>query len=270
LKSNQVVLVTGASSGLGLATATLLQEKGYRVFGTSRNPSKATSPPKFEMLVLDVNSDDSVNACVESLLEKSGGKLDVLVNNAGFGLVGGIEETKLEEARLALETDFWGCVRMVKAVLPSMRKQRSGRIINIGSMETVIPVPFHGYYVAAKFALEGFSEVLRQEVKSLGIQVSIVKPSMFKTNALNAGRITTNKILDYDGMRERVRASFRKRAEAGEDPILLAELVMRIIETAKPRLHYSVGRRKYFVTLRKKLPESKYENMLRKRYNLDG
>ena len=267
----KVVLITGASSGFGLATATLLQEKGYSVFGTSRNPSKTKgSSAKFEMLALDVNSDDSVNACVKSLFEKSGGKIDVLVNNAGFGLAGGIEETKLEEAKLQLETNFWGYVRMVKAVLPTMRKQRSGKIINIGSFAGFLPVPFNGYYTASKFALEGLSEALRQELKSLGVSVSIIEPSFFKTNILNAIKETTNKIQDYDGMRERVYAAMRKRVEEGENPILVAKLVMKIIETEKPKLHYPVGKGKYILTLRKILPQSMFENQLRKNLNVDG
>jgi short-subunit dehydrogenase len=266
----KVVLITGASSGFGLATATLLQEKGYRVFGTSRNPSKTTSPIKFEMLASDVNSDDSVNACVKSLLEKSGGKIDVLVNNAGFALTGGIEETKLEEAKLQLETNFWGYVRMAKAVLPTMRKQRSGRIINIGSMAGFVPVPFMGYYAISKFALEGFSEALRQELKSLGVSVSIVEPTFFKTNIDNAARLTTNKIPDYDGMRERVYAALRKHAKEGGDPILVAKLVIKIIEAEKPKLHYPVGRRKYVLTLKKILPQSMFENQVRKNFNIDG
>jgi short-subunit dehydrogenase len=266
----KVVLITGASSGFGLATATLLQENGYRVFGTSRNPSKATSPVKFEMLALDVNSDDSVNACVKSLLEKSGGKIDVLVNNAGFALSGGIEETKLEEAKLQLETNFWGYVRMAKAVLPTMRKQRSGRIINIGSLAGFVPVPFMGYYAISKFALEGFSEALRQELKSLGVSVSIVEPTFFKTNIGTATKNTTSKVQDYDGMRERVYAALRKHAKEGGDPILVAKLVMKIIETEKPKLHYPVGREKYVLTLKKILPQSMFENQVRKNFNIDG
>ncbi len=276
MKSNpKIVLITGASSGFGLATATLLQEEGYNVFGTSRNPSKTTSPSKFEMLALDVNSDDSVNACVKSLLEKSGGKIDVLVNNAGFSLHGGIEETKLEEARLAFETDFWGCVRMVKAVLPAMRRQRSGRIINIGSFAGIVPLPFMGYYSIPKVALEWFSEVLRQEVKSLGVWASIVEPSFFKTNIYNAARRTTNTIQDYDGMRERVSTAFGNIAKAAGDPILVAKLVMKIIETEKPKLHYpvgSVGRYSVgsFLVLKKILPQSVIENQVRKMLDVDG
>jgi short-subunit dehydrogenase len=266
----KVVLITGASSGFGLATATLLQENGYAVFGTSRNPSKTTSPAKFEMLTLDVNSDNSVNACVKSLLEKSGEKIDVLVNNAGFVLTGGIEEMKLEEAKLQLETNFWGYVRLVKAVLPAMRKQRSGRIINIGSFAGFVPVPFMGYYAISKFALEAFSEALRQELKSLGVWVSIVEPNFFKTNISNAARSTTNKIQDYDGMRERVFAALRKHEKMGEDPILVAKLVMKIIETEKPKLHYPVGRQKYLLTLKKILPQSMVENQVRKSFNVDG
>jgi short-subunit dehydrogenase len=276
MRSNpRVVLITGASSGFGLATATLLQEGGCSVFGTSRNPSKTTIPSKFEMLALDVNSDDSVDACVKSLLEKSGGKIDVLVNNAGFVLRGGIEETKLEEARLQLETDFWGCVRMVKAVLPAMRKQGSGKIINIGSLGGVISQPFMGYYSISKFALEGFSEVLRQEVKSLGVWVSIVEPGFFKTNISNAANYTTSKIQDYDGMRERVYAALKRHDDAGQNPILVAKLIMKIIGTEKPKLHYPVGGAGRYsagsmLFLKKIVPQSTVESQVRKMCDVDG
>jgi short-subunit dehydrogenase len=159
---------------------------------------------------------------------------------------------------------------MVKAVLPTMRKQRRGKIINIGSFAGFLPVPFNGYYTASKFALEGLSEALRQELKSLGVSVSIIEPGFFKTNILNATKETTNKIQDYDGMRERVYAAMRKRVEEGENPILVAKLVMKIIETEKPKLHYPVGKGKYILTLRKILPESTFENQLRKNLNVDG
>jgi NADP-dependent 3-hydroxy acid dehydrogenase YdfG len=173
----KIVLITGASSVFGKVTANLLQEKGFRVFGTSRKPT----PENFEMLLLDVNSDDSVKSCVTSLLERTGGKIDVLMNNAGFQM-GGIEEVSSEEAKLQLETNLWGYVRMAKGVLPVMRQQKSGRIINIGSLGGIVPVPFMGYYSISKFALEAFAEALRQEVRSLGIWVYIVEPAFFKTD----------------------------------------------------------------------------------------
>ena len=266
---SRVVLISGASSGFGLATATLLQERGYTVFGTSRNPSK-TNPGKFEMLPLDVNSDESVNNCIRLVLEKTSGKIDVLVNNAGFVLTGGIEETKLEEAKMQLETNFWGYVRMIKAVLPTMRKQRNGRIINFGSLAGFFPVPFQGYYATSKFALEGFSEVLRQEVKSLGIWVSIVEPGFFKTNISNAARDTTNKIQDYDGMRQRAYAALKKQDESGQDPILVAKEVAKIIETRTPKLHYPVGRQKNAFVLKRILPQFMIENQVRKMFDVDG
>ena len=264
----KVVLITGASSGIGLATAILLQEKGCRVFGTSRSSSK-TSQTTFEMLALDVNSDESVKGCVKGLLEETDGRVDVLVNNAGFMRTGGIEETTLEEAKMQFETDFWGHVRMAKAVLPAMRRHRSGKIINIGSLAAFVPVPFLGYHEIPKFALEGFSEVLRQELESLGIWVSIVEPGFSKTNIFNAASDTTNKIQDYDGMRERVYAALRKHEDAGQDPTLVAKTVLKIIETKNPKLHYPVGKEKYALMLKRILPQSTLESQVRRMFDVD-
>src|SRR5690349_7889041 len=168
----QVVLITGASSGVGQSTAQLLSQKGYRVFGTSRNPSRGESA--IEMVPLDVRNDDSVTTCVKSVLDKAG-HIGVLINNAGYELSGALEETSLEEARSQFDTNFFGVVRMIKAVLPSMRERRQGRIINVGSFSGVSAIPFMGMYSASKFALEGYSDALRMEVAPFNIHVSLTE-----------------------------------------------------------------------------------------------
>src|SRR6059036_3104191 len=203
MAESRVVLITGASSGFGRETARLLLVRGFKVYGTSRNPSAKPQESGVGMIALDVDSDDSVQNVVKDLLDEAG-RLDVLVNNAGYVLTGGAEETSIAEAKAQLETDFFGPVRMAKAVLPTMRKQGSGQIINISSMAAILPVPFEGYYAAAKAALLAWSEALRHEVKRFGIKVSVIEPGFFKTNLGNTRKIARYTIRDYDELRERV------------------------------------------------------------------
>ena len=157
------VLITGATSGIGLAIAQSLDSKEYKIFGTSRNPEKVKGKFNFELLPLDITSLDSVNKCVALLFEKTE-KLDMLINNAGIVVVGSAEETDIDLARKQMETNFWGAVNMTRAILPAMRKQRSGKIITVGSLAGLIGVPFESYYAASKHALEGFFKSLRFEV----------------------------------------------------------------------------------------------------------
>jgi NAD(P)-dependent dehydrogenase (short-subunit alcohol dehydrogenase family) len=262
-----VVLVTGASSGFGMETATLLSQRGFRVFGTSRRPS-ARAGLGYEMIRLDVDSDESVNECVNAVREKTG-RLDVLVNNAGFVLSGGIEETSVEEAKGQFETNFFGAVRMVKACLPVMRRQGSGQIINISSIAAWIPIPFEGYYAAAKAALLAYSQTLRHEVKSFGVKVSVVEPGFFRTKLGETRRTSEEKIADYDRMRDRAAKALEQDIEKGGDPKTVAEKILHIVETRSPRLEYLVGKSGRYKALKLVLPESSFESGVRRRYKLD-
>ena len=222
----------------------------------------------FEMLPLDVDSDDSVNSCVKTVTTKAG-RLDVLINNAGFVLTGGLEETSVEEAKSQFETNFFGAVRMVKAVLPIMRKQHSGQIINISSIAATFPVPFEGYYAAAKAALLSYSESLRHEVKSLGVKVSVVEPGFFKTNLALTRHQAESLIQDYDGMRSRAVKVLEEDVEKGGDPKRVADIVLRIIESRSPRLEYLAGKSGRYRTLKHILPQSMMESAIRRRWKLD-
>ena len=173
-----VALVTGASSGIGQATAELLAAHGFTVFGTSRTPIQ--DKRSYTWLPLDVRSDDSVQAAVQSLLAQAG-RIDVLVNNAGYVQFGAIEESSVADAQAQFDTNLFGVIRMVKAVLPVMRQQGSGRIINISSIVGHIAAPYGGLYAASKFALEGLSESLSAEVRQFGVSVSLVEPSYVNT-----------------------------------------------------------------------------------------
>jgi NAD(P)-dependent dehydrogenase (short-subunit alcohol dehydrogenase family) len=264
----RVVLVTGASSGAGQATARLLAERGYRVFGTSRNPG-AGATSAAEMLPLDVRSDDSVAACLVAV-SGAAGRLDVLVNNAGYEQAGALEELSLDEARAQFETNFFGVVRMVKAVLPLMRRQQGGRIINVSSLSGLSPIPFMGIYSASKFALDGYTEALRHEVKPFGIHVSQIEPGFLRTPMMNHRLAAAQPMAEYAVWRQRAYDAIRAYEEKGPGPELVAETVLRIATSRRPRLRYIVGGQAKLVTrLRRFLPESAFEQGLRSSFRLD-
>jgi len=268
MAENRVVLITGASSGFGRETARILLGRGFKVYGTSRNPSAKPQEPGVGMIALDVDSDNSVQSGVKELLEETG-RIDVLVNNAGYVLTGGAEETSIEEAKAQFETDFFGHVRMTKAVLPTMRKQGSGQIVNISSIAAILPVPFEGYYAAAKAALLAWSEALRHEVKSLGIKVSVVEPGFFKTNLGHTRKVAKHTIRDYDELRQRATATLDDDFENGADPRLVGATILRIITSRNPKLEYAVGREKRYKTLKHLMPQSIIENGVRRHWKLD-
>jgi NAD(P)-dependent dehydrogenase (short-subunit alcohol dehydrogenase family) len=269
MPEKKVVLVTGASSGIGQATARLLAQRGFTVFGTTRNPSDVAAMPGVEMLSLDVRLDESVNACVDAVLKRTG-RLDILVNNAGYALVGAIEEVLLGEAKAQFETNFFGVVRMVKKVLPIMRNQGSGQIINISSAAGLTPLPFVGFYSASKFALEGYTEALRHEVKPFHIRVSLVEPGYIKSHLRQNQQLATDQISDYDPWRKRASGVRQQWEERLPEPTLVAECVLRIIESKSPKLHNRVGKESsQAFWLRRFLPESLFEQGMRRLLNLD-
>ena len=238
---SQTILVTGASSGIGQATARLLAERGFTVFGTARKPERAQSQG-VTMVPLDVRSDESVRACVEQVVAKSGaGRLDVLVNNAGYSLTGAAEETSVDEAKAQLETNFFGVVRMVNAVLPGMRAAGAGRIINISSLAGNTAIPYSGFYSASKFALEGYSESLWYEVRPFGISVSLVEPGFVNTPIGEASPAAARPLPAYDAIRKSMLAAFGKSLKAGIPPEQVARRVLQIIEHRSPALRYRVG-----------------------------
>src|SRR5215216_1380823 len=176
----KIALVTGASSGIGQATAERLAQAGYKVYGTSRRAAQAGAQ-SFEMLPLDVTNDESVAAIVTELVRREG-RIDLLVNNAGFSVApAGAEESSIEQARSIFDTNFFGAVRMTRAVVPHMRHQGGGRIINIGSVLGFLPMPYGALYAATKHAVEGYSESLDHELRTRGIRVSVIEPAYTKT-----------------------------------------------------------------------------------------
>ncbi len=266
-KQRQVVLITGASSGIGKACAAHLHARGYRVYGASRRPVMGP----FETLSMDVDDDDSVEAAVMHVLSREG-QLDAVVNNAGFGFAGAVEDTSVVEAKQQFETNFFGVLRVCRAVLPSFRKQGRGRIVNVSSLGGVFGMPFSGLYSATKFALEGMSEALRLESRPFGVHVSLIEPGDFKSN-FTAVRRTTVESRRNPAYREAFGRAM-KAAERDEQnaptPEPIARLVERILVTRSPRLRYSIGMpsQRIVVVLKRWLPAALFEWLLAKAFQL--
>jgi NAD(P)-dependent dehydrogenase (short-subunit alcohol dehydrogenase family) len=268
MKNRKVVLVTGASSGLGKATAERLSGSGYRVFGTSRNPA-ADVQREYEMTTLDVRSDDSAAACIEHI-RKAAGRIDVIINNAGYELAGAIEETSLAEAKAQFETNFFGAARIVKAVLPVMRQQQAGHIVNISSLAGLVGVPFHGYYSASKFALEGYSESLFHEVSRFNIRVSLIEAGFMKTNLGASSQVAGQMVEAYSPMRRGANRYFQEAVAKGDDPGKAAALILSVIESHAPRLRYRFGKTAVWLPRLKALvPWSSFAAGTRRNFHLD-
>lgn len=242
MKKNKVILVTGASSGIGLLVANKLHHEGFTVFGTSRNPGKYRDQVPFRLLSLDVTSDRSIEDCIDTLLSEVR-TIDVLINNAGGLLAGSVEETAIEQAYKQFETNFWGSVKMTKAVLPIMRSQRSGKIITISSLIGLIGVPFNSYYSASKHALEGFYKSLRLELRPFNIKVSVVEPGFFKTNIDRGAQYGSENISDYEHSRKKVFQFFSDSLAKSPVPTPVAEVVLKIINEKDPKYNHPVGAR---------------------------
>jgi NAD(P)-dependent dehydrogenase (short-subunit alcohol dehydrogenase family) len=239
--TGKVALVTGASSGIGEATAQRLVTAGYTVYGTSRRSAPA-GRRSFEMLPLDVTSDESVGAVITDVMRLAG-RIDLLVNNAGFSIApAGAEESSIEQARSIFDTNFFGIVRMTRAVVPHMRHQRAGRIINIGSVLGFLPAPYMALYAATKHAIEGYSESLDHELRTRGIRVSVIEPAYTKTQ-FDAHLLEADSKLDeYREVRAAVGNRLLEAVAAADKPGIVADVVLKAAAAARPKLRYTAGR----------------------------
>jgi NAD(P)-dependent dehydrogenase (short-subunit alcohol dehydrogenase family) len=239
-QSHKIALVTGASSGIGQATAELLAKAGYTVYGTSRRGGAAGGRP-FEMLRLDVTSDASVAEAVAQLMQREG-RIDLLVNNAGFGVApAGAEESSIAQAQSIFDTNFFGIVRMTRAVLPHMRKQGTGRIINIGSVLGLLPMPYGALYAATKHAVEGYSESLDHELRTRGIRVSVIEPAYTNT-PFDANFLQPDAMLDaYGEARAAVSQRVKEVMATADKPGIVAEVVLKAASAVRPQLRYTAG-----------------------------
>ncbi|TLY48401.1 MAG: oxidoreductase [Gammaproteobacteria bacterium] len=265
----RIALVTGASSGIGEATAKRLAMAGYKVYGTSR---RGTQPGQrnFQMLPLDVTSDESVEAAVRELIRREG-RIDLLVNNAGFGVApGGAEESSIEQAKAIFETNFFGLIRVTRAVVPHMRRQSSGRIINIGSVLGFLPMPYGALYAATKHAVEGYSESLDHELRTRGIRVSVIEPAYTKTQ-FDANFLPPDSKLDeYREVRALLDNVIRKVMATADEPTVVADVVVEAATAVRPKLRYAAGGlAKRLQLLRRFAPARLVDGGIRKDLQLD-
>ncbi len=270
IPNKSVVLITGASAGIGKATAALLSEQGFRVFGTGRRPLRENEDGA-QMLPLDVTSDQSAASCVSAVIEQAG-RIDVLVNNAGIGLLSALEETPLAEARAVFETNFFGMVRMVNAVLPGMRQRRQGLIVNLGSLAATLPIPFHGYLTASKAAVNAYTDALRLEVRHLGIQVALVEPGMVRTHLGErwADLLVSRSLPDYAAVEQEVLVKLEAASRESAEPQVVAQTILRIPRSRSPAPHYLVGKERWYLLLSHLAPASLMESLLKHRLGLSS
>jgi len=266
---SKVVLITGGSSGIGKSVGEYLQQNGFTVYGTSRNPENYPDS-RFPILQLDVTKEHTISDCVKELIGKEQ-RVDVLINNAGAGITGPIEEIPEVEAQRNFDTNFFGPLRVIKAVLPYMRQQNKGLIINVTSIAGYMGLPYRGIYSSSKGALEVITEAYRMELKPFNINMTNVAPGDFATN-IAAGRYHAPVLEDSP-----YKASYKKsldlmntHVDSGEDPILMAKTIYKIINTKSPKIHYKVGTfmQKFSITLKRILPDKVYEKLLMNHYKL--
>ncbi|MGW9686503.1 SDR family oxidoreductase [Flagellimonas sp. 2504JD1-5] len=266
----KVVLITGGSSGLGKAIGTHLSSKGFKVYGTARKPENYPDFDAFDLVQLDVKQPESVQNAVAHVISKEG-RLDVLINNAGVGITGPVEETPHEEILNVFDINFNGPVHMMKAVLPQMRKQGGGLIINVTSIAGFMGLPFRGYYSASKGALGLITEALRMETKSFGIEITNLAPGDFATN-IAAGRYHSLVVKGsaYEETYQKSLDLMNEHVDAGGNPMDVAKKVHAIIRTKNPKIHQPVGEfmQKLSLFLKRILPGKLYEKLLRNHYKL--
>jgi short-subunit dehydrogenase len=266
----KIAIVTGASSGIGEATAELLANSGYKVYGTSR---KAAQLPhrSYKMIALDVTSEASIEAALKQVIETEG-RIDLLVNNAGVGVApGGAEESSIEQTKQIFDTNFFGIVRMTRAVVPYMRKQGAGRIINIGSILGLIPAPYMATYAATKHAVEGFSESIDHELRTKGIRVSVIEPAYTNTQFEANTQEVDSKLEEYSTARKALAKLVKTAVSAGDDPEVVADVVLKAASAKTPKLRYTAGKiARQLSLLRRFAPAALVDMGIRKEMKLDS
>ncbi|TJY36038.1 SDR family oxidoreductase [Pontimicrobium aquaticum] len=266
---SKVVLITGGSSGIGKSVGEFLKDKGFTVYGTSRNPQNYPNS-QFPIVALDVTDNNTILNCVEEVISKEG-KIDVLINNAGAGITGPIEEIPEVEIKRNFDTNFFGPINVIKAVLPHMRKQNSGLIINVTSIAGYMGLPYRGVYSASKGALELITEAFRMEIKGFNIHMTNIAPGDFATN-IAAGRYHAP-VLENSPYKEQYGNTLElmnAHVDSGQDPLLMAKAIFKVINVKHPKVHYKVGEfmQKFSIVLKRVLPDKVYEKLLMKHYKL--
>jgi len=269
----KVAVVTGSSSGIGYETSLALARDGFYTFATFRNLKKAEKilqvakkeKLNIEIVELDVDNEKSISAAIEKILSKKK-RIDVLVNNAGWGLFGSVEDVPLEDFRAQFETNFFGIISMIQKVAPVMRKQGTGVIVNISSVAGKIGFPGSPAYISSKFALEGLSESLRYELGQFGVKVIIIEPGVIKTNFFSSMKIAKPKSdSPYREITEKVIMGIKMMAELGTPPSEVAKVIMSAIKEENPRPRYIVGNdAQMFLEAKKSKTDTEFENYLKK------
>lgn len=271
MKKPQVILITGASSGFGKISARMLAERGHIVYGTSRKPTSEAPANKVTMLVMDITDPESIQRGITQIHRKYG-RIDVLINNAGIGIGGALELATDKEIALQMNTNFLGVCNMCKAVLPSMRRARKGKIINLSSIAGVLAVPYQGFYSASKFAIEGYSEALALELYPFGIKVCVVEPGDFNTG-FTANRLVSQATLEDADYGKTFKNSLNLIEEAerkGCQPEKLGHSICRLVEKKNPPFRTLVGpaSQVLFARSKKWLPDRWLQFILRQFYQI--
>jgi len=267
----KVVLISGASTGFGRSIAKLLSSNGFSVYGTSRNPKKYTDFEGLELLKYDLTTFKDSKNLVKKVLSAEG-KIDILINNAGSGFAGPIEEMSIKDAKHLFDINFFGHIDLIQAVLPSMRKNKRGIIVNITSIAGYNTVPFGSIYSASKYSMECLGASLNMELKDFGIRVVNIAPGDYRTEVFNK-RIKTNLNINspyysrYKKFSETVKYNMD---EQSRDPIEVAKLTLKIINSENPGIHYIVGHflQKFSISLKKILPEKLYQKLIMDHYKI--
>lgn len=263
----KVVLITGASAGMGKETAKLLADCDYKVYGVARRVDKMQDLERsgVNVLHMDVANEQSMSAVVSRIVEKEG-KIDVLINNAGFGSYGAVEDVPMDDARYQMEVNLFGLARMIQLVLPHMRDQQYGKIVNVTSIGGKMAAPLGGWYHASKFAVEGLSDSLRLEVKPFGIDVIVIEPGGVKTEWGGIAFDHAKKISGdtaYKDLTEKAEKIFSKTTDNNIEPVEIAELIKEAIEAKQPKTRYVKGYlAKPILTLKKWLSDSMFDKIL--------
>lgn len=261
--SRPVALVTGASSGLGKFAAHGLIDAGFEVVGTSRNPAGLGGIQGLTFVDLDVTGDESVAAAVEAVITQFG-RIDVLVNNAGMGLTGASEENSITETQKLFDINVFGVIRMTNAVLPYMRKQGSGRIINISSAFGLMPAPYMAAYSATKYAVEGYSESVDHEVREHNIRVLLVEPGGTRTSFDDNTAKPDNALAAYERQRERSNQAVAEQVNNGDDPVVVAKVIVAAATDSNPKVRYPAGSARQLSVMRRFAPRRIFDKQLRK------
>jgi short-subunit dehydrogenase len=264
----KTALVTGVSSGIGRQIAQLLAERGARVFGTVRNPKAASSIRGVELVSMDVTEDESVSTAIQRMMQQAGA-IQFLVNNAGYSFFGALEETSVAEARQQFETNLFGVLRVTNAILPGMRQQGFGRIVNISSVLGFLPAPYWGIYAASKHAVEGYTETLDHEIRRFGVRALLVQPAYTKTKLNGNTRFANITLQAYATERKRLTNAAQRNIEHGDDPRLVAEAAYQALTAKSPQLRYPVGKSVALSRMRRFVPAGMFDKSFRKQFQLD-